>query len=160
MAPQLEHPGEDDLPPPGLDHPGQAEGTRHGAAPGTGAPGEGRRRTGSSEAERQGEDDRIRTKAAEGDGLNSAVEAKAQAVGLESRGEWEGRKSQTRMSDTEQATTTTTTIQRAIQGTMDKEVRPAQRQGGGPQGRKSRGTREDTPGLDHPGRGEKEELVP
>ena len=37
--------------PPGLEHPGQAEGTRNRGAPGTGAPGDGRPGPGSSEAE-------------------------------------------------------------------------------------------------------------
>ena len=96
---------------------------------------------------------------AEGDGLNSAVEVTARAVGLKRRGEREGGKPWARASQTEKAGTTTTTSLGAIQGTKDKAVHPAQRQGGGPQGLNGRGTREDFRGLDHPGRGEKEELV-
>ena len=94
------------------------------AASGPGAPGEGRRRTGSSETGRQGGYASVHDKVAEVDELNSAVEARARAVGLERGGGREGGRHRTGVSETKQGCTTATTIQEAIQGTMVTAVLP------------------------------------
>ena len=107
----------------------------------------------------QGGYDSIGTKVADGDGLNAALEARARAVGLESRGEREGGKPRTGASGTKQGGATANAIRGCEQGTVHNGVSPAQQQQGGSQGLIGRGTREDAPGLDPPGLGEKEELV-
>ena len=107
----------------------------------------------------RGGDDAICAKQAEGDGLNDAVEARAQAVGSESRGERKCGKPRTGASGTEQGGALAAAIQGAIQRTGGKALCLAQRQEGSPQGLNGRGMREDAPGLDHAGRGEKDELV-
>ena len=54
--------------------------------------------------------------------------------GTESIGEREGGKPRTRASETEQGGRTSTTVQGAIHGTMNKAIRPAQLQAGHPEG--------------------------
>ena len=108
---------------PGLEHPGRAEEKRKRMAPGAGAPDGGRRRTESSEMEQEGGDDCEPAKVAKGDGLDSAVEAKAQAVGLERRGGKKGRKPRTGGYGTGQGGKTATSIQGAIHWTAERRHR-------------------------------------
>ena len=90
--PMPEHQGERDLPcRTGTSRAGGGD-KKQGCRQGRSTRG---RQAGSSETKGQGGDDRVDTKVTEGDGLNSAVEERAQVVGLERRRGREGGKHRT-----------------------------------------------------------------